>query len=120
MFLCRRRHKASRAVVAFLLAFAMGFGMTTGTGMTSVQAADTQAENGTVASSDADTTTSYKDSLGNGTSTRYAGRVWTDKTVYTGNAVFTNDENDNTIEVEKSEDADFLISYSALVLSGTL
>lgn len=60
---------------------------------------------------------SYKDSLGNGTSTRYAGRVWTDKTVYTGNAVFTNDENDNTIEVEKSEDADFLISYSALASS---
>lgn len=65
-------------------------------------------ENGRV--SDANTTLTYTDALGNGTSTRYSGRVWTDKTVFTENAIFTGDDR-YTIEI--GED-DFLVAYSAL------
>ena len=53
-------------------------------------------------------------SLGENASTRYAGRVWTDKTVYTEDAVFTGDV--GSVTVEKG-DADFLVSYSALSTS---
>ena len=66
--------------------------------------------------SDANTTTDYTTHLSNNLSTRYAGRVWTDKTVYTGNATFTGDVGQN-VTVNKSEDADFLVSYSALATS---
>ena len=66
--------------------------------------------------SDANTTTDYTTHLSNNSSTRYAGRVWTDKTVYTGNATFTGDVGQN-VTVNKSEDADFLVSYSALATS---
>lgn len=61
-------------------------------------------------------TTSYKGSLGDGTSTRYAGRVWTDKTVYTEDAVFRTDDGLTTYTIEKG-DSDFLVAYSALATS---
>ena len=41
--------------------------------------------------SDENTTGSYAQNLGDNSSTRYAGRVWTDKTVYTENATFSGD-----------------------------
>ena len=66
--------------------------------------------------SDANTTKDYTTHLSNDSSTRYAGRVWTDKTVYTGNATFTGDAGQN-VTVEKSETANFLVSYSALATS---
>lgn len=59
--------------------------------------------------SDGNTTGFYAKNLGDNSSTRYAGRVWTDKTVYTGNATFTGDA-DVTVE----NDSDFLVAYSAL------
>ena len=61
-------------------------------------------------SSDGDTTGSYSQNLGDNSSTRYAGRVWTDKTVYTGNATFTGDAGSVTVY----NDSDFLVAYSAL------
>ena len=71
-----------------------------------VLAAETAADN--------NTTKDYMQSLGENASTRYAGRVWTDKTVYTEDAVFTGDV--GSVTVEKG-DADFLVSYSALSTS---
>ena len=62
-----------------------------------------------VKTADGNTTGSYAQNLGDNSSTRYAGRVWTDKTVYTGDATFTGDA-DVTVE----NDSDFLVAYSAL------
>lgn len=61
-------------------------------------------------SSDGNTTGSYTENLGDNSSTRYAGRVWTDKTVYTEDATFTGDVGNVTVQ----NDSDFLIAYSAL------
>ena len=63
---------------------------------------------------DGNTTTSYKASLGDETSTCYAGRVWTDKTVYTEDATF---ENENTIG---KGDSNFLVAYSAMATSQSI
>ena len=59
---------------------------------------------------DGNTTGSYAQNLGDNSSTRYAGRVWTDKTVYTGDATFTGDAGNVTVK----NDSDFLVAYSAL------
>ena len=61
-------------------------------------------------SSDGNTTGSYTENLGDNSSTRYAGRVWTDKTVYTDDATFTGDVGNVTVQ----NDSDFLVAYSAL------
>ena len=60
--------------------------------------------------SDGNTTGSYTQNLGDNSSTRYAGRVWTDKTVYTEDATFSGDGGNVTIQ----NDSDFLVAYSAL------
>ena len=60
---------------------------------------------------DADTTANYTESLGDNDSTQYAGRVWTDKTVYTEGEKFEGEG--VTIE----HDSDFLVAYSALATS---
>lgn len=60
--------------------------------------------------SDGNTTGSYEQNLGDNSSTRYAGRVWTDKTVYTEDATFTGDVGNVTVK----NDSDFLVAYSAL------
>ena len=60
--------------------------------------------------SDGNTTGSYAQNLGDNSSTRYAGRVWTDKTVYTEAATFSGDFGNVTIQ----NDSDFLVAYSAL------
>lgn len=64
-----------------------------------------------VKTADGNTTGSYAQNLGDISSTRYAGRVWTDKTVYTGDATFTGDVGKN---VTVKNDSDFLVAYSAL------
>ena len=60
--------------------------------------------------SDGNTTGSYAQNLGDNSSTRYAGRVWTDKTVYTEDATFSGDVGNVTVQ----NDSDFLVAYSAL------
>ena len=72
-------------------------------------------EPSTAKTANASTLTSYLQSLGNNTSTRYAGRVWTDKTVSTEGIEFKN-ENGNTLYTIEN-DSDFLIAYSALATS---
>lgn len=59
---------------------------------------------------DGNTTGSYAQNLGDISSTRYAGRVWIDKTVYTEDATFSGDVGNVTIQ----NDSDFLVAYSAL------
>lgn len=55
-------------------------------------------------------------------STRYAGRVWTDKSVTTGNSATFTGKNENgageqEFSFQKSDQGDFLITYSALATS---
>lgn len=75
---------------------------------------------------DTDTSQRYTDifGLGDGTelSTRYAGRVWADKSVSAENTVtFTgrgdSGQGSNTFTFNKSNDADFLVTYSAMATS---
>lgn len=63
-----------------------------------------------VKTSDGNTTGSYAQNLGDNSSTRYAGRVWTDKTVYTEDATFSGDVGNVIVK----NDSDFLVAYSAL------
>ena len=71
--------------------------------------------------SDNNTTNTYTNSLGGDTSTQYTGRVWTDKTVYDGNATFTGDVNEGSPEgVTIKNDSDFLVAYSALASSQSI
>ena len=44
--------------------------------------------NAMAAVADLDTSTKYTESLGDNASTEYAGRIWTDKSVYNENATF--------------------------------
>lgn len=69
---------------------------------------------------DADTHNSYQDVLGNNT-TRYDGRVWTDKTVTSTDMKFTRPDGgkpdggkEETVEIG---DSDFLVTYSAMATS---
>lgn len=65
---------------------------------------------------DTDTRDRYRDTLGSDNSTRYAGRIWTDKTVSSEDITFSGDASSEEIRVERG-DADFLITYSALATS---
>ena len=58
--------------------------------------------------------TDYVDILGAADSTRYDGRVWVDKTVSDKSITFTKENEDEAFNVEKSDDEDFLVTYSAL------
>lgn len=94
----RRKRRVLSGVLAVLIVVALAIGLMPNE---QVYAAEK--------TSDGNTTGSYAQNLGDNSSTRYAGRVWTDKTVYTGNATFTGDA-DVTVE----NDSDFLVAYSAL------
>lgn len=62
---------------------------------------------------DADTRESYTESFGDGSSTRYDGRIWTDKSVSTQS--YSSEK--GTVELD---DSDFLVTYSALATSTTV
>lgn len=112
------QHKATRSwslpaiILAFVLAAALVAQVLTQAAVSN-QAFAAQ----TTPISDGNTTTSYTDSLGENNSTRYAGRVWTDKTVYTENAVFTGTVDGESKRYEITNDSDFLVAYSALATS---
>lgn len=68
--------------------------------------------------SDRDTSDKYTESLGDNASTEYAGRVWTDKSVFTNDVTFdTYGGGSVTVPIDPDADEDFLISYSALATS---
>lgn len=69
-----------------------------------------------VKTSDGHTTDSYLSNLGDESSTRYAGRVWTDKSVYTDDAAFDGDVGTITVH----NDSDFLVAYSALATTESI
>lgn len=92
---------SKKSVYATVFIFAIIIAMVVTTFFPSYAAAKT---------ADGNTTGSYAQNLGDISSTRYAGRVWTDKTVYTGDATFTGDVGNVTVK----NDSDFLVAYSAL------
>ncbi len=67
--------------------------------------------------SDLTTETRFHESLGDDVSTEYAGRIWTDKSVYSGDAVI---ELMSGKEVTVDNDSDFLVSFSALATSQSI
>lgn len=71
---------------------------------------------GLTAAADSDTRSSYKTGLGDTDSTRYSGRVWTDKSVSTEDLTFTGDAGDS-VQIQKLENEDFLVTYSAFATS---
>ena len=53
---------------------------------------------------DTDTRDRYRDTLGSDNSTRYAGRIWTDKTVSSEDITFSGDASSEEIRVERGDD----------------
>lgn len=112
------RGKWQAAITAIVLTVAL----VASAGMTNTASADTVG----TAVVDSDTRYAYQQSdvLGDAESTRYAGRVWVDKTVTSGDEtlVFKDPSNDSSNEstagIDVSNDgSDFLVTYSALAAS---
>lgn len=63
---------------------------------------------------DTDTKDEYNHVLGAANSTQYDGRVWVDKSVSDESITFKKETGDGAFSVKKSDDEDFLVTYSAL------
>lgn len=100
----RQEKKAAGLFLVLFMTFLMVFGLMT----QNVNAMTTFADIGTI--------DDYAANLGANSSTRYAGRIWTDKTVYTGDATFTGEIGSVTV----NNDSDFLVAYSALATSQSI
>lgn len=102
--------KIVSAIVAIVLVLTMAIGLLPN-GTSQVYAAETSA--------DSETRSDYSWSLGDPNSTRYNGRVWTDKSVSTTDVTFDGDDAGVvTVPIGTGDDAsDFLITYSALATS---
>lgn len=111
------QHKATRtwSLPAIILAFVLAAALVAQV-LTQAAVSNQALAAETTPIADANTTNGYRDSLGDGSSTRYAGRVWTDKTVYTEDATFQNDDGSQNYTIPKG-DSDFLVAYSALATS---
>lgn len=71
---------------------------------------------------DLDTANKYSESLGDNASTEYAGRIWTDKSVYDSDVTFaTFGGGNSTIKLNENKNGeDFLVAYSALATSESI
>ena len=105
----RLRRKIGAAVIATILVVAMVIGLIPNQ-TAQVIAADKTADLSTV--------TKYTESLGDNASTEYAGRVWTDKTVYSDSKVEV--EGYGGVKMEVENDSDFLVGFSALATSQSI
>lgn len=99
----RNLKRFSKIAAILLVVFAVGFSFLLGD-MSNVMAAEKIA--------DLDTSAKYTESLGDNASTEYAGRVWTDKSVYSEKEITFTDSG-----VKVTNDSDFLVSFSALATS---
>ncbi len=72
--------------------------------------------------SDLDTSTKFSESLGDNASTEFAGRIWSDKSVYTDDATFDifGGGTSTILLNEKNNGEDFLVAYSALATSESI
>ena len=102
------RRRIFSAVVAVVAAVALGIGLFSSLGTTTVYAAD----------ADASTVASWQDYANN--TTANIGRIWTDKSVSTSDVSLTNTAGNETIRVPKTADADFLVGLSALSTASSL
>ncbi len=99
--------KISGAVIAMILVVVMVIGLW-----------PSNVINAYAQASDMSTADTWKESLGEDVSTQYAGRIWTDKSVYTDDVsfeLFAEEGEEHpiaNIELEKGED--FIVAYSAL------
>lgn len=102
------RRRIFSAVVAVVAAVALGIGLFSSLGTTTVYAAD----------ADASTVADWQKYANN--KTENIGRIWTDKSVSTSDVSLTNTAGDETIRVPKTADADFLVGLSALSTASSL
>ena len=95
-------------VVTFIMIVAMLFGL----GRQQVNAADNITKS-TVA--DSETINNWHDANALDDSTKNVGRIWTDKSVSTGNVTLTSRQNaSQSATITKGADSDFLVGLSAL------
>lgn len=106
----RRVRRAAKAVLALLAAMAM---LAPGSAFAAVGDQPAVEFNRLA---DEDTSRKYDESLGDNNSTRYAGRVWNDKTVSSGDMTFKGQLSGGSETVEKGS-SDFLVTYSVLATS---
>ena len=112
----KTRTKLSLQILSIILCFAMLLSYLPATLFTA-SAADYEYEGGAGTKvADLDTSLKYSDSLGDNASTEFAGRIWTDRSVYTGDATFqVFGGGTSTIRLNENRNGeDFLIAYSAL------
>lgn len=112
----RRVRRAAKAVLALLAAMAM---LAPGSAF-AVDGDQPAVEFNRLA--DEDTSRKYDESLGDNNSTRYAGRVWNDKTVSSGDMTFTGTTSagQGSTYTVKRGNSDFLVTYSTLATSQTV
>ena len=105
----RRKNRIGKSFAAMLLVMALVVGMIPNS---TLAAENNNSVPDTVAKvADSATITTYTESLGDDASTEYAGRIWTDKSVYESDAqIVLKTGETQTVE----NDADFLVAYSAL------
>lgn len=115
------KHRLKRSL-SLLCALAMLVGMMPMSALAVDDGVEPYAAGDTSSVADSTTLTSWAKPEGNSLadSSRDTGRIWTDKSVSTGDVELTNSENTQTIKVEKTTDADFLVGLSALSSASSL
>lgn len=115
------KHRVKRSL-SLLCALAMLVGMMPMSALAVDDGVEPYAAGDTSSVADDATLTSWAKPEGNSlaNSSRDTGRIWTDKSVSTGDVELKNSENDTTITVKKTTDADFLVGLSALSSASSL